>query len=56
MQGRSDHAIALDFVEEMRGGPATDAEAALLREAFDACCEDADVDVLVPSAGPGAGA
>ncbi len=56
VQGRSEHAIALDFVEEMRGVPATDAEGALLREAFDACCEDADVDVLVPSAGPGAGA
>lgn len=46
-QGRSDHAIALDFVEQMRGAPATAAESALLLAAFDACCEDADVDVLV---------
>lgn len=45
--GRSDHAIALDFVEEMRGAPATKAEAALLQAAVDACCEDPDVDVLV---------
>ena len=45
--GRSDHAIALDFVEEMRGAPATKAEAGLLQTAVDACCEDPDVDVLV---------
>ena len=45
--GRSDHAIALDFVEEMRGAPATKAEAALLQAAVDACCEDPDFDVLV---------
>lgn len=45
--GRSDHAIALDFVEEMRGAPATRAEAALLQTAVDACCEDPDFDVLV---------
>lgn len=46
-QGRSDHAIALDFVHEMRGAPASRAEAALLQEAVDACCEDPDFDVLV---------
>ncbi|WP_395656324.1 exonuclease SbcCD subunit D [Nocardioides sp.] len=45
--GRSDHAIALDFVEAVRGTPASAAEAALLRTAVDACCEDPDVDVLV---------
>ncbi|GAA1141209.1 exonuclease SbcCD subunit D [Nocardioides aquiterrae] len=45
--GRSDHAIALDFVEAMRGAPATRAEAALLQAAVDACCEDPDFDVLV---------
>jgi exonuclease SbcD len=45
--GRSDHAIALDFVEAMRGAPATKAEAALLQAAVDACCEDPDFDVLV---------
>ncbi len=46
-QGRSDHAIALDFVAELRGTPATPAESALLRDASDACCEDPDFDVLV---------
>ncbi|KRE99219.1 DNA exonuclease SbcCD subunit SbcD [Nocardioides sp. Soil777] len=45
--GRSDHDVALDFVAELRGAPATPAESALLREAVDACCEDTDVDVLV---------
>ncbi|MBB6625763.1 exonuclease SbcCD subunit D [Nocardioides sp. KIGAM211] len=47
VQGRSDHEIALDFVAEMRGSAATDDEALLLREAFDACCEDPDLDTLV---------
>jgi exonuclease SbcD len=46
-QGRSDHAIALDFVAELRGAPATDAESALLQAACEACCEDPEVDVLV---------
>ena len=41
---RSDHDIALDFVRELRGVAATDAEAALLRQACDACCVDPDVD------------
>lgn len=50
-RGRSDHAIALDFVSDLRGAPATDAESALLLEACDACCEDPDVDVLVGEAG-----
>lgn len=45
--GRSDHDVALDFVAELRGAPATPAESALLREAVDACCEDTDLDVLV---------
>ena len=49
--GRSDHAIALDFVEAMRGSPATKAESALLQTAVDACCEDPDFDVLVSGAG-----
>ncbi len=50
LQGRSDHDIALDFVTEMRGAPADEAEAALLRDAFDGCCEDPDVDSLVSGA------
>jgi exonuclease SbcD len=50
-QGRSDHAIALDFVAELRGAPATEAESALLQAACEACCDDPEVDVLVSSAG-----
>ncbi len=49
-QGRSDHRVALDFVEAMRGVPARDDEAALLMRACDACAEDPDADVLVPAA------
>lgn len=46
-RGRSDHEIALDFVREMRGGPASEAEAALLRSACDACAEDPDADTVL---------
>ncbi len=45
--GTSDHAIALDFVRHVRGVEATGPEAALLQQAFDACCHDPDQDVLV---------
>ena len=45
--GTSDHAIAVDFVEHVRGSTATTAESALLQDAIDACCHDADRDVLV---------
>ncbi len=48
--GRADHDVALDFVADLRGTPATTAEAALLRDAVDACCEDPDVDALVGDA------
>lgn len=41
--GRSDHDVALDFVRELRGVPASDAESALLGEAVDACCGDPDL-------------
>ena len=51
VQGRSDHRIALDFLDAVRGTPATDSESALLRDAFDGCCEDTDVDVLVSDPG-----
>jgi DNA repair protein SbcD/Mre11 len=50
--GRSDHEVTLDFVADLRGTPATDAESAVLLAACDACCDDPDFDVLV-SAGPG---
>ena len=45
--GRSDHDITLDFVAELRGVAATDDEAALLRDAVDACCDDPEADVLL---------
>ena len=48
---RTDHAIALDFVRELRGVPATEAESALLQDACDACCDDTDVDTLLSAAG-----
>jgi DNA repair protein SbcD/Mre11 len=51
VQGRSDHEIALDFLGEMRGTPASEAESGLLRDAFDACCEDTDVDVQLSEPG-----
>lgn len=53
-RGRSDHDIALDFVAELRGAPATAAESALLQAATEACCQDPEVDVLI-SAGSSEG-
>ena len=41
--GRSDHDVVADFVTAMRGRPPSRPEAALLREAVDACCEDTDL-------------
>ena len=49
-RGRSDHEIALDFIADMRGSAASEAEAALLLAACDGCREDPEADVLV--AGP----
>ena len=48
--GRTDHQIALDFVEAMRGAPASADESALLLRACDACADDPDADVLVSAA------
>lgn len=45
--GRSDHDIALDFVDDLRGRPATPAEALLLRDACDSCSPDRDLDTVV---------
>jgi DNA repair protein SbcD/Mre11 len=45
VSGRSDHQIALGFVEAMRGAPATAAESALLLAATDTCCDDRDLDL-----------
>jgi DNA repair protein SbcD/Mre11 len=47
VEGRSDHAIAVDFVEAVRGTPATHAESALLRDACDACAADPEADTVV---------
>lgn len=50
-RGRSDHQVALDFVADLRGTPATAAEARLLQDAVDACCEDPDADTVLSGAG-----
>ena len=50
-QGRRDHEVALDFVAEMRGAPATAEEAALLQVACDACADDPDADLLLSGTG-----
>jgi exonuclease SbcD len=52
---RSDHDIALDFVRELRGTPASSAEAALLQDACDACGDDVDVDTLLSPVPAGGG-
>ncbi len=44
LSGRSEHQVALDFVTEVRGVPASAAESDLLQDAFDACCHDRDAD------------
>ncbi|MCW2834679.1 MAG: Exodeoxyribonuclease subunit [Nocardioides sp.] len=45
--GRRDHDIALDFVRELRGVPASPAESSLLLAACDACGDDTDLDAVV---------
>ena len=47
LTGRSDHEIALDFVADVRGTPATEAEAALLLDACDSCRHGSDADQVV---------
>jgi exonuclease SbcD len=47
LEGRTDHAIAVDFVTAVRGTAATDAESALLRDACDACLADPEADTVV---------
>jgi DNA repair protein SbcD/Mre11 len=51
--GRTDHEVALDFVEALRGAPATEDESALLLRACDSCAEDPEADVLVTAGGSG---
>ena len=50
-QGRRDHEVALDFVAEMRGAPATSGESDLLQQACDACVDDPEVDMLLSGTG-----
>jgi exonuclease SbcD len=49
-EGRSDHAVALDFVEAVRGAAAADDESDLLQRACEACCDDPDVDTWISEA------
>lgn len=44
---RTDRDIALEFMTDLRGAPPDDAEAALLVQAVDECCDDTDVDSLL---------
>lgn len=46
---RDDHDLVADFVADLRGAPATDAEADLWGRAVDACCEDPEVDLVLTS-------
>lgn len=47
LTGRSDQEVALDFVADVRGTAATDAEAALLLDACDSCHHGSDADQVV---------
>jgi len=49
-EGRSDHAVALEFVEAVRGAPAAEDESGLLQVACEACCDDPDVDTWISEA------
>jgi exonuclease SbcD len=49
-EGRSDHAVALDFVATVRGAAAADDESDLLQRACEACCDDPDVDTWISEA------
>ncbi len=42
--GQSDHDVALEFVEVLRGRPADAAESRLLQDAVEACCGDPEAD------------
>ncbi|MBZ5734031.1 exonuclease SbcCD subunit D [Nocardioides sp. TRM66260-LWL] len=47
-RGRTDHDLAHEFLATMRGREPERAEAALLRRAVDACCDDEQADALFP--------
>ena len=44
---RTDHELSLEFVADLRGVPATEAESALLQTACDACAHDPEADLLL---------
>lgn len=50
VEGRSDHAIALDFVTSVRGVAATTEESDLLRDACECGAQDPEVDPAMPTA------
>lgn len=45
LEGRTDHQVALDFVSEVRGEPASSAESDLLRDACECCARDPEGDL-----------
>jgi len=47
LEGRTDHEITLDFVAAVRGTPAGEAEALLLRDACEACRDDPEAGMAV---------
>jgi exonuclease SbcD len=51
--GRTDHQVALDFVQTMRGTAASDDESTLLQQACDGCAEDPEADTLLTTTGGG---
>jgi exonuclease SbcD len=51
VEGRSDHEIALAFVADVRGEPASVIESDLLRDACEACAADPEADSLMSQAG-----
>lgn len=50
VSGRADFDVVMEFVAELRGVPASEAEAKLLRTACDASSEDPDLDRVAPGA------
>ena len=47
VEGRSDHAVTLDFVAAVRGEPASSVESELLRDACECCAQDPGADTAV---------
>ena len=47
LDAKARHEIALAFMRELRGAPATKEETALLQQACDACSDDVETDTLL---------